>query len=332
MENILTLFVNDPLGKGAHIRRTEWTGKNLLLKKAAESCGTGGWSPAANHASKMASGTLRSSKQCRFRWQKHLHLLSLKDAWSEREEAELLLAYRRFRSNWPAISNALGGKSVSSIKNRLYLIFKKVKNKIKKRNYSLSSKSEILKMHYVLFVMKDYLARATGPEFLVQVASKDFICKLLKQITPEVLDTYITIFQEKAGFCGTMQELLEQIIMESEPARIEIPEETVEEEAQLDYTTSEPPPMESLAKHKELFSCEATVLELPDDVHRYSRHISSADLTTAAEAPCFQTEPDNFGFSEFAERAWQAISPKGLPNTLSNMGEDKMHETGNAAV
>lgn len=333
MDNAATLFTNEPLNKKAHFGGMEWAGEELLVKKAAESRGTGDWSPAASRVNKMASVALRSSKQSRFRWQKYLHLLSLKNPWSEREEAELLLAHHRFKSSWPDISNALGGRSVSSIKNRLYLIFKKVRNKIKKGDCSHSSKSEILKIHYVLFVMKGYLGKAAGPEFLVQMAGKDFICKLFRLVTPEVLDAYTIGFQEKTASYGTMQELFEQIIIESEPAKIEIPEETVEEEAQLNFTTPEPPiPTESLGKHKEPSSCEAMALELPGDAHKYPQHISSADLATAAEAPCFQSEPDDFGFSEFAERAWQTDSPKAMSNVLSNMDEGQMQEAGSAAV
>eukprot|EP00826_Nyctotherus_ovalis_P025986 TRINITY_DN2023_c0_g1_i2.p1 TRINITY_DN2023_c0_g1~~TRINITY_DN2023_c0_g1_i2.p1 ORF type:complete len:412 (-),score=99.02 TRINITY_DN2023_c0_g1_i2:107-1171(-) len=338
--NSYSSFNDESLEKLKQTERAKWTKEqDLFIQSMVEMYGTSDWNVVADNVNKKFPGTFRSSRQCRLRWQKYIHPLLIKHPWSEKEEAELLLAHRKFKNRWSDISNALHGRKSNSIKNRFYTIFRKVKNKIKKNDYSFVSNAEALQIHYVLSVMKnDNLAQKTG---------KDFIYKLMQHVTSEMLEAYSVAFQEAAVACGTMQQLFEQILSESEPAKIVLPEESSEEAKELVVpeaaSPTQPMPMETespckpeilMAKDPSPF--ENIMLGPPSaTMHKYSPCILSAGPAAAAEAaakaPCFQTEPDDLGFSDFTEKEWQANQqnePKesafsGFYKAFTNMSQEQ---------
>jgi len=332
------LFIE--IRKLKRIERTKWTQEqDFFIQSVVETYGTSDWNVVADNVNKKFPDTYKSARQCRLRWQKHIYPLLIKHPWSEKEEAELLLSHHKFKNRWSDISSALNGRNSNSVKNRFYTIFRKVKNKIKKGDYSYTSTSDLLQIHYILSVMMKYLSTSTGIENLARKAGKDFTNKLLQHINIETLIAYTTAFQEKTASCGTMQELFEQILSEAEPAKITIPEEPLEEVKKTNNVISpgrlEPMETESAGKpiifiSKDPSPFENMTLGLPSatGMQKFSPCILSAGpaatAAAAIKAPCFQVEPDDLGFSEFTERSWQTTPPNEMRDTIyitsPNMG------------
>lgn len=324
---------DESLDKLKPVERTKWTKEqDSFIQSMVETYGTSDWNVVADNVNKKFPDSFRSSRQCRLRWQKHIHPLLIKHPWSDREEAELLLAHHKFKNRWSDVSSSLHGRSNNSIKNRFYTIFRKVKNKIKKSDYSYTSKSDLLQTHYILSVMIDYLSTSTGPESLAQKAGKDFTCKLLQHISLEMLTTYAAEFQKKTASCGTMQELFEQLLADSEPAKLVLPEESLEEtkkqenagavdSEQLIPMETESPLKSTVIICKDPSPFENMMLGPPSatGMQKYSPCILSAGpaaaAAAAAKAPCFQAEPDDLGFSEFTEKSWQDTPPNNMRET-----------------
>jgi myb proto-oncogene protein len=338
--------INDEsLDKLRHVERTRWTQEqDLFIQDTVETYGTSDWNVVADNINKKFPNTHRSARQCRLRWQKHIHPLLIKHPWSEKEKVELLLAHHKFKNRWSDISSALNGRNNNSVKNCFYTIFRKVKNKIKKADYTYTSTSDLLQIHYILSVMKSYLSSLTGMKSIELKGGKDFSYKLLQHISIDMLTSYTAAFQEKTTSCGTMQELFEQMLSEAEPAKIVMPEEPLEETKKVENVEVVSPEQlvpveaESPAKlmifiTKDPSPFENMILGPPSaTMQKYSPCILSAGPAAAAaaaiKAPCFQAEPDDLGFSEFTERSWQTTSPNEtkdtitttFPKALSNMG------------
>ena len=187
------------------------------------------WNVVADNINKKFPGTFRSPRQCRLRWQKHIHPLLIKHPWSEREETELLLAHHIHKNNWSNISTALHGRNNNSIKNRFYTIFRKVRNKIKKADYTYTSTLEVLQIRYIVSVMQTYMGTITSPELLAEKAGKDFVCKLLQQIDVKMINEYSIKFNNITESYGSMEVLFQQILSTSEPAKISLLEDDSEE-------------------------------------------------------------------------------------------------------
>jgi hypothetical protein len=135
-------------------------------------------------------------------------------SWSEQEELEMLIAHQNHRNNWSNIALEIRGRSNNSIKNRFYSIFRKVRNKIKRRDLVHNSKLEVAETVYVMALIEQYFANPLPSSEINGKRGKDFLYTLLKGLfIGEVreykrdierdLDTKITLeglWQELYGF------------------------------------------------------------------------------------------------------------------------------------
>jgi hypothetical protein len=318
---------NNASDKGNLIERIKRTKEqDWFIKNMIETYGILDWGVIADKFNKNFPGSPRSSKQCYYRWLKHIQPLLVSDSWSDKEDVELLLAHYRFRKNWSDISSVLNGRNRNSVKNRFYSIFRRVKHKIKKSDFSYTSNIDVLQIHYILLVMRNYLAEVTGTEYMTQMTSRDSIYKHLQQLTLEIVNDYAAKFQERTSSYGTIQELFENILIQSEPANtttrlnlvvnIEIPEDSLEEIGGLvNAKTNDTEPMKTDIEAKSIFyrneSFESKVVEGSsiECTRNHSSNTFSADTTTATKAPGFHSEPEDFGFSEYIEQKYQIALP-----------------------
>lgn len=317
-------YVNsDALNNNKHINKVKWTkAQDLFIKDMIETCGIKDWNAISNTFNKKFPTSLRSAKQCSLRWQKYIHPVLGSDPWSDKEEAELLSAHHKYKNSWSDISSALVGRSSNSVKTHFYTIFKRVISKIKKNDYSYTSNLELLQIHYILSIMQNCLPKVVDIKCITRGASTKITYKLLQSISPETITSYSNKFQELTVSCGSIQELFESILMESEPANIMIPEETSEistdAEAipQLDTELNIEP--EENPMGREVTALDGLVLELTDALDAkkpspYTLSTGSAETAaTSVKAFSLETEPEDFGFSDFVERTYQAT-----PNTAS---------------
>jgi len=311
---------NNTLDNGKCTEKVEWTKEqDWFIKNMIKTYGTRDWKVIAEKVNRRFPNSFRSSKQCRYRLLKYIKPSFMNDSWSDKEDVELLLAHYKFKKNWSDVSRVLGGRNRNSVRNRFYLIFRRVKHKIKKSDYSYTSNIDILQTHYILFVMKNYLSKAIGPEYMAQMASRDSTYKLLQQITLEMVTDYASKFQERTISYSCIQELFENILTEFEPANIEIPEDPLEESSINIGAMDEEPlaVMETDIKAKGIFidkeplSFESMAIEGPSikRTQEYSPRIFSADTTATAKAPDFYAELEDFGFSEYIEKNYQTVPP-----------------------
>lgn len=66
-----------------------------------------------------------SNKCCKERWNTIVDQSLSRHPWSEREEFEMLIAYRKYQNRWSNVSQSLNGRDNNTIKNRFYSIFRK---------------------------------------------------------------------------------------------------------------------------------------------------------------------------------------------------------------
>ncbi|XP_022855442.1 transcription factor MYB119-like, partial [Olea europaea var. sylvestris] len=59
----------------------------------------------------------RVGKQCRERWNNHLHPHIKKDVWTEDEERQLIQVHERLGNQWPEIAKYIPGRTKNSVKN-----------------------------------------------------------------------------------------------------------------------------------------------------------------------------------------------------------------------
>lgn len=305
---------------------TKWTREERKhLQSLIKIHGAKDWSSIAKLLNEKFPESSHTPSQCRCLWQRYTrsaHSLA-RNHWTEKEEAELLFAHSKHKNSWANISNALHGKSNNSIKNRFYTIFRKVKNKVKKADFSFTSKYEVLQIHYMISVMEAYASTIKSAEGSNEMAGKDFVYKLMLQINSKSLDNYSTKFRQITKAYGTMQTLFHEILNLNNPAEpiantISEPQPTDTQEVcnPISIESMEEGNGATVKDKLPLIVADNQTPFSPTDVTlcnpsvsffltKYSPCILSAGPAAAAaaapEAPCFQADPDNLGFSEFTE-------------------------------
>lgn len=218
--------------------RVRWTqDQDTFLRSIVDTYGTRDWNIIADNMNSKFQGAGKSARQCRQRWQKHVHPALSKHQWSEREEVDLLLAHQKFKNSWSEISCALKGRNNNSIKNRFYTIFRKVRNKIRKGDFTYTSKGELLQIHYIIVVIESYFASLPESESVASKSGKDFIYKLIQNIDTAGLAAYKKHLNEIVGEKNSMERLFVELSQapeeekkSEEPAPIEMLEEAGEDE------------------------------------------------------------------------------------------------------
>ncbi len=177
------------------------------LKTLVSIHGIHDWSTISSNMNFTFPAKHRTSEDCKQRWYEHLDPSISKQPWSDQEELEMLIAHQKHQNKWSDVAQALSGRSNNTIKNRFYSIFRKVKNKIKRREFTYNSKLELLEIFYMISLMEHYL---THPQPLTEQKGKrgkDFIYSLLRSLKLEDVEKYKMDLQKQGGREIVLEEL-----------------------------------------------------------------------------------------------------------------------------
>eukprot|EP00826_Nyctotherus_ovalis_P055448 TRINITY_DN7360_c0_g2_i16.p1 TRINITY_DN7360_c0_g2~~TRINITY_DN7360_c0_g2_i16.p1 ORF type:complete len:333 (+),score=46.40 TRINITY_DN7360_c0_g2_i16:402-1400(+) len=151
------------------------------------------------------------SKGCRKRGAKGDCSKASRKPWSEQEELEMLIAHRKYQNNWSSIVQVMDGRDNNSIKNRFYSIFRKVKNKIRRMDFSYGSNVEIASALYMIQLMEHHLANPLPSSEITGKRGKDFLYSLLKGLFIEDAQKY----RRELASNGNCEFTLEELWLES---------------------------------------------------------------------------------------------------------------------
>lgn len=102
----------------------------------------------------------------------------------------MFIAHQKYQNRWSDVAQALGGRSNNLIKNRFYSIFRKIKNKIKRGDFTYESKLELMEVFYMINLMEKYFARPQPLKERGNKRGKDFIYSLLNGLQLEEIINY----------------------------------------------------------------------------------------------------------------------------------------------
>jgi hypothetical protein len=138
-------------------------------------------------------------------------VFNAKEPWTDQEELNLILAHKEHKNRWSDVAEALKGRTNNNIKNRFYSIFRKVKAKILKDDFSYLSLLELLEMHYMLSLIEKYLSHPNPNSRLKGKRGKDFIYSLIHNLDMNTVQEYHTKLSEITQSEGTMNELFDKL-------------------------------------------------------------------------------------------------------------------------
>ncbi len=199
--------------------KEEWTkDQDALLQNLVSLYGTHDWAIVAENINATFPLSHKTSKECSGRWQEFLSGNSTKEPWSEQEELNMILAHKKYKNRWSDMSDSLKGRSNNTIKNKFYSVFRKIKGKIQKNDYSYDSKLELLEIHYIISLIEYYLAHPTQNPKTKGKRGKDFIYSLIHNLTAKGVQEYKQKIQELTKNEGTMEDLMVELT-----ARFKVP-------------------------------------------------------------------------------------------------------------
>eukprot|EP00826_Nyctotherus_ovalis_P054168 TRINITY_DN7082_c0_g1_i8.p1 TRINITY_DN7082_c0_g1~~TRINITY_DN7082_c0_g1_i8.p1 ORF type:complete len:454 (+),score=79.25 TRINITY_DN7082_c0_g1_i8:46-1362(+) len=134
-----------------------------------------------------------------------------KDPWTNYEELNMIIAHNKYKNRWSEISIALKGRNNNTIKNKFYSVFRRIKGKIQKSDYSYESKLELLEIYYIISLIEHYLENPIQNPKMKGKRGKDFIYTLVHNLTLDSVKAYKESVQQIAKSEGTMDELITKL-------------------------------------------------------------------------------------------------------------------------
>lgn len=157
---------------------------------------------------------LRSSDQTKHKanQKKQGNQVESKESWTVEEELRMLIVHQEYQNRWSCLSQALKRRSNNSIKNRFYSIFRKIKNKIRKGDFTYASHPELLEAIYITSLMQQYFVKPRPVEEQNGKRGKDFIYSLLKDIRLGEIVKYREDLQKHIGSENSLEELWQEVV------------------------------------------------------------------------------------------------------------------------
>lgn len=169
---------------------TLWNSKvDNTLRTLVTTHGISSWPVIANSLNMEFPTNLKSPEECKERWEE-IQSAALKKPWTELEELKLLIAYKRYRNKWSNVAGSINHRDNNSVKNRFYSIFRRIKNKIVKKDFSSESKLELPMIYFVVTLMEEHLEHPLSATEKLRKRGKDYIYSLLKQLEVKELRKY----------------------------------------------------------------------------------------------------------------------------------------------
>lgn len=134
-----------------------------------------------------------------------------KDPWTDHEELNMIIAHNKYKNRWSEISIALKGRNNNTIKNKFYSVFRRIKGKIQKSDYSYESKLELLEIYYIISLIEHYLGNPIQNPKMKGKRGKDFIYTLVHNLALDAVKVYKERIQQVARNEGTMDDLIAKL-------------------------------------------------------------------------------------------------------------------------
>jgi len=134
-----------------------------------------------------------------------------KKPWNEEEELRLILAHKQYKNRWADVAEAMKGRSGNNIKNKFYSIFRKVKGKIAKNDYSYTSQLELLEIRYMSTLMLHYFAHPIVRVKTKGKRGKDFIYSLICNLSLDSVNNYTKCLSDMTKAKGSLEELFDTL-------------------------------------------------------------------------------------------------------------------------
>lgn len=135
-----------------------------------------------------------------------------KEIWNEQEELNMIIAHNKYKNKWSEMGTMLKGKSNNTIKNKFYSIFRRIKGKILKKDYSYESKLELLEIYYIISLMEYYLLNPDQNQKAKGKRGKDFIYSLIHNLNKAVVEEYKATIEKLAKNEGTLDDLFKELV------------------------------------------------------------------------------------------------------------------------
>jgi len=192
--------------------KEDWTKEqDTLIRNLVSLYGTHDWAIVAENVNATFPHSNKASKDCSERWQNYLSGGNAKEPWSEQEELNMILAHKKYKNRWSDMAESLKGRNNNTIKNKFYSVFRKIKGKIQKNDFSYDSKLELLEIHYIISLIEYYLAHPTQNPKTKGKRGKDFIYSLIHNLNNKMVADYKQKIQEITKHEGTMDDLFNEL-------------------------------------------------------------------------------------------------------------------------
>lgn len=145
--------------------------------------------------------------------QSHVYAGS-KDPWTEEEEFKMIVAHRKYKNKWSSMTDLLKGRNNNTIKNKFYSVFRKIKGKVLKDDFTFDSKLELLETHYIISLIEYHLAHPTQHPKAKGKRGKDFIYSLIHSLTEEAVQSYKARMNALAKDRGDVEQLVKELTAE----------------------------------------------------------------------------------------------------------------------
>lgn len=257
--------------------------------------------------------------------------LESNSSWTEQEELNLIIAHKEHKNRWSDVSEALKGKSNNSTKNRFYSIFRKVKAKIQKDDFTYLSLIELLEMHYMTNMIEQYLSKPNPNARLKGKRGKDFIYSLIHNLDLTTVKEYNSKLTESSKEEGTLDDLFEKLSTTYQAQKIVSAEEARKPKNELPIQPISfefiNPPTQKIDD----FLCCQSIFPLKEEIHSplfrnaqsspsllFSPTALSAGPAAAAAnfAACFYNKQPHLkeGFAEYTNELH--VKTEDLPSTF----------------
>lgn len=137
-----------------------------------------------------------------------------KEPWSVREELCMLIAHDKYKNKWSEMGSILKNRSNNTIKNKFYSIFRRIRGKIQKADFTYSNKLDLFEIYYIISVMEQYVTNINQSSKFKGKRGKDYIYSLMHNLSQEDIKKYKAGIQIQAKNEGDMDDLLQELSIE----------------------------------------------------------------------------------------------------------------------